>query len=1271
MDNIKLLHLKKINFTKKICSRSLAIDWELKVSYFVAERKLYSVNLHDNKLTFLHELILDDYEIICSNFIIEDRLYFLLFRNGRIITYDSLNFELMQHQISVDSDDLLHDGKFSHDQELLAIVTKNKKMLLLNKIMIEQTKYDMNQDDYGTNEMVNVNWGSKSTQFHGEGMRDKRVVKEDFFQLCKWDNLKCYLDWRGDDNHFVVNFVTIKGFRMLKLFNRQGILQHTSEYVPGLENCIAWKPSGTLIACSQMLPNRHSIVFFEKNGLKHGEFDLNYSPNSFVIDHLSWSCDSELFLISGFEIIWENDDYRKTKQKIMLYTSSNYHWYLKQTIQFEIDDSINNIVRDEQEFFNIYFTSINGTFYRKSFIKSLDATDDGRILVVDGNCLHVSDFEQTLIPPPFSTYSITFDDAPIVQLCCSEGNLIICLLNGKIILFETKEKTLEECMDLSNGIKYDFKNVYSEFSSLYFPICVAKCERIVELTLPIMMKNEQVFGLIHDKIVSFQVNQSENVEIRSLSCVDENITAIQQLSEKELILSGISGRLYLFDTKDNSLNEYFSNFNGIYNSHPIRLMVHHDDNYQQKHIIAFTNRYSLYYDQYLIMSSMVNSVMLHRNRHLLFSTSDSQFYCWPLSLSSSFDLQYFNRTYPPRSLEKGSKILTTSSTQAKVVVQLPRGNLEAFYPKVLLLEQVGHYLDKLEYEMAFEILRRNRIDLNYICDYNYQLFIDNCQKFIEQIAVKHIDWICLFLSDLSAKNSYAILHFQSESALIDEKVDSICDLMHTNMIKMDQIKFCNAILLTYIKREKPQIESALQMIRNLPTNKSRDDAIKYLLYIVNVNRLFDCALGTYDFDILLMVASKSDKDPKEYHALINEFKSIENEHYRRYRIDMHLQRYDRAFKHLSQCENRYDETLELIAEKRLFKEAIEIFDLNNNSDSDERKQNIWNIYGDYLFKKKYYREAAIVYNRAGNHSQTLKMHLMNSNWNLATVAARKMTKTNRDEFIKLAHSICQQLILNGRHIDGAYILEHYLNDPREAFRTLVRGNKWDYAVRLFYDHSELEESLLKEELKTELMEAYESLIESIENNSEKLQTHFNRLKELRQQQQQQAQTFNGYNKNEIDECENYSDTSSMFDSSSIKSSDSINSTSSLKTNLSNTRIRSLKRQEQRKYILKRGSPNEDFQLIYAIKELINQRCQELFVSESLICTLYDQFMVKQSETLQQQLVSLHSLIIKIIDYIWNSEHFQRRLVEDETLKIAPKINAESQSSWSIVLNGNH
>ena len=41
-----------------------------------------------------------------------------------------------------------------------------------------------------------------------------------------------------------------------------------------------------------------------------------------------------------------------------------------------------------------------------------------------------------------------------------------------------------------------------------------------------------------------------------------------------------------------------------------------------------------------------------------------------------------------------------------------------------------------------------------------------------------------------------------------------------------------------------------------------DDGIRFLAYMVDVNTLFDVALGTYDFDIVMMVAEKSQKDPK-------------------------------------------------------------------------------------------------------------------------------------------------------------------------------------------------------------------------------------------------------------------------------------------------------------------------------------------------------------------------------------------------------------------------
>jgi len=38
-----------------------------------------------------------------------------------------------------------------------------------------------------------------------------------------------------------------------------------------------------------------------------------------------------------------------------------------------------------------------------------------------------------------------------------------------------------------------------------------------------------------------------------------------------------------------------------------------------------------------------------------------------------------------------------------------------------------------------------------------------------------------------------------------------------------------------------------------------DDALRYLLYLVDVNDLYNVALGTYDFDLVLLVAEKSQK----------------------------------------------------------------------------------------------------------------------------------------------------------------------------------------------------------------------------------------------------------------------------------------------------------------------------------------------------------------------------------------------------------------------------
>ena len=46
---------------------------------------------------------------------------------------------------------------------------------------------------------------------------------------------------------------------------------------------------------------------------------------------------------------------------------------------------------------------------------------------------------------------------------------------------------------------------------------------------------------------------------------------------------------------------------------------------------------------------------------------------------------------------------------------------------------------------------------------------------------------------------------------------------------------------------------------NVDSQLSHEAALKYILYLVDVNHLFDIALGLYDFEICLMVAQKSQK----------------------------------------------------------------------------------------------------------------------------------------------------------------------------------------------------------------------------------------------------------------------------------------------------------------------------------------------------------------------------------------------------------------------------
>lgn len=87
--------------------------------------------------------------------------------------------------------------------------------------------------------------------------------------------------------------------------------------------------------------------------------------------------------------------------------------------------------------------------------------------------------------------------------------------------------------------------------------------------------------------------------------------------------------------------------------------------------------------------------------------------------------------------------------------------------------------------------------------------------------------------------------------------------------------------------------------------EAADQALKYVIFLVNVEALYNVALGMYDFGLVVMVAQQSQKDPREYLPFLTELSKLEK-FQQRFRIDDYLGRKEKALINLKQDGNGDD-----------------------------------------------------------------------------------------------------------------------------------------------------------------------------------------------------------------------------------------------------------------------------------------------------------------------------------------------------------------------------
>ncbi|XP_071436399.1 elongator complex protein 1 [Pithys albifrons albifrons] len=1161
---------------------------------------------------------------------------------------------------------------WSPDQELVLLATGQQTLIMMTRDFEPVTEKQIHQDEFGEGKFVALGWGKKETQFHGsEGKQAAHCKQTEVLPTSAWDDSRPRVTWRGDGQFVAVSTVCPEtGARKVRVWNRELVLQSTSEPISGLQQALSWKPSGNLIASTQEKPNRHDVVFLEKNGLLHGEFSLPFQKGQVKVNELLWNADSTVLAIWLEDLRVENSS---ANSYVQLWTTGNYHWYLKQSLHFGSleEDWLVSLLWDRENPYRLHILCQGWHYLSYDWHWTTDcgmgenSQHGANVAVIDGDKVLVTVFQHAVVPPPMCTYELQLQQA-VNQVAFHtdpkhSGDMAVLDADNRISLYRYGHSTVNDpTVKLGavggNGFKATVEtpyldkayrvHVHSDSNEVMNPLglrfltwlpdgsflVIGQGHHAAQSVLHHLTAVPQVAGP-EEQCLNLRLSVPVDGEVISLYCSPLTKTVALQLADGQILK-------YLWEASTPVLEPWWTSIGSpVQFPYPcVQTSITRING--EEMILGLTDRCRFFVNDVEVASNITSFTTY--NEFLLVTTNSHTCQCFCLknlsvkALQAGLSSAAASNSDTLRKVERGSRIVTVVSQDTKVVLQMPRGNLETVHHRALVLAQIRKWLDRLMFREAFQCMRKLRINLNLLYDHNPKVFLENTETFIRQID--SVNYINLFFTELKeedfTKSIYPSLNGSCNTQALQhpgqKKVNLICDVMRVAMEHIDPQKYCLSILTAHVKKSPPELDIALQKVHDLresvtPDVKavSAEEALKYLLFLVDVNELYDYSLGTYDFDLVIMVAEKSQKDPKEYLPFLNSLRKMET-NYQRYTIDRHLKRYTKALGHLSKCgPEHFSELLNLVKDQNLYCEALKLY-----PSSSQEYRDISDAYGEYLIQKQLCEEAALVFARAGIFAKALDAFESSGSWQQALCMASQLGYT-KDKLSSLAQSMAGKLVEQRRHAEAALLLEQYTQDYEEAVLLLLEGALWEDALRLIHKYGRLD--ILETNLKPAILEAQKSQLIFLDSQKTAFLHYKSRLQVVRELKKA-CESLQDYEMPNCPELELFSETSSVVTSSDMNS----------KYSHSNSRIsvrssKNRRKAERKRYSLKEGSPFEDVALLEVLGE--NVRAVETVKGDAhillkqLVLFGYDE----QAGTLQQVLEEVLQLMETSIPEIWTPD----------------------------------
>ncbi|KAH7415104.1 hypothetical protein KP509_14G027500 [Ceratopteris richardii] len=623
------------------------------------------------------------------------------------------------------------------------------------------------------------------------------------------------ITWRSDGKYFATlqGSMTHNSAKELHIWERDtGTLHACSKSIsapcPGLD----WIPNGTRIATANFQDMSHQparIIFFERNGLDRGSFDVS-GPVGARVKCIRWNCNSDLLALlvdcGHFD-------------SIQIWTVNNYHWYLKLEWQYVKESRINFIWHPEKPM-QMFTWNRLGCFQLLKLCWDNAVTGDSIALVIDGSRILATPLTQGLIPPPMSflqfKHSSSVCMVSLHELGDGGFSVASSLCNGTISLvalprvddwvaYEGSEIVIPDALLLGQTQSFPCMRLLSWLNpTTLLGVVSSTCNKGPVDADSFWPPWEQKHHCTSELLLELEVFKGEAAGNEASLCKSgwsfkcNNRTLLNKRVLTVVHHPAREGLIIHFE--DGSLSFYTNNGGLIKDIEaPVRKL-----DYPSLWVEAIANPS----DDSLVLLGMDSEGKLQANSklvskdctgfsvhkaningrrvlHALYTTRQDILFIeniedilrteepaaiahdLPSTLPINVNQEKINKhqrhgvkaIFKERTVwEKGARLITAmGGDSTAVILQTTRGNLETVYPRTLVIGSIVGALCDSKFNEAMLLARRHRINLNVLIDFlGWECFVQRCVYFVRQIKnLSHItELVCAVSNGNLAENAY-------------------------------------------------------------------------------------------------------------------------------------------------------------------------------------------------------------------------------------------------------------------------------------------------------------------------------------------------------------------------------------------------------------------------------------------------------------------------------------------------------------------------------------